>query len=231
MRKWFTLEEAGEALRAKPLHTKMLENLKDRLIVLVQEQKETAMRRKAVVPSEEESRPEAEESFSALQGNGMVDDRAPIPLTTHHMNSHAHSLSTHSHQHQQPLPHHQHSQHSMLSQHQPHHVQHSLSQHSMQHPHSHAHLQHLTSGMLPSHVALPEITHMPLDDQPSHSGHTPLAHQPHPPHQPHPSHQPHPTHSPHSHQPYNAQGSKRKLDDLAKDTTVEGIPPPLGHAQ
>lgn len=263
LRKWFSLEEAEEALRGKAVHAKMFENLKDRLAVLMQEQKEAAERRKAAAPPEEEPRAEPEETtYSVLHTNGIDSRAAPLPpLPTHHhitpspLPAHA-PLPTHSHQqhplhpqHQPQLAHHQHAQHQQHQQHQQHPQLQSIQQHQhqpLQHLHQHQHqhpmhqhtqhsMHHLPPGSL---VNLPDMGHVSeLEGEPlqlahvATGGHVPSQHQPHTPqHQAqHPSqqHQSHPS-------PYGAVaphlnlnvGTKRKLDDLSKDTSIEGIPPP-----
>lgn len=269
LRKWFSLEEAEEALRGKAVHAKMFENLKDRLAVLMQEQKEAAERRKAAAPPEEEPRAEPEETtYSVLHTNGIDSRAAPLPpLPTHHhitpspLPAHA-PLPTHPHQqhplhpqHQPQLAHHQHAQHQQHQQHQQHPQLQSIQQHQhqpLQHLHQHQHqhpmhqhtqhsMHHLPPGSL---VNLPDMGHVSeLEGEPlqlahvATGGHVPSQHQPHTPqHQAqHPSqqHQSHPS-------PYGAVaphlnlnvGTKRKLDDLSKDTSIEGIPPPppLQHA-
>lgn len=223
------MEEAEEALRGKPVHSKMFENLKDRLAVLLQEQKEAAERRKATAATEEESRSEVEDAF-VLQTNGLLDRPLPLPGGSHlgappPLPTHpAHSLPPH---HALPLghsPHHALPQHS-LSPHQ-HHQPHP--QHTLQHPHSlpHAH-HHIPQGVLSGHVSLPpDMGHVDgdgLEGDPGSHGH--------------PSHAQLQQLAPHQHSSYVSQhmgisaGTKRKLDDLGKDS-LDGMPPPppsLGH--
>lgn len=235
MRKWFSLEEAEEAIRAKPSHIKMFENLKDRLAILLQEQKEAAERRKAMTPPEEESRTEAEDPYVLAQTNGIIDRSsipmsgshlAPPPLPTHS----AHSLPHHSlplgHHPHHPLP--QHSPHPQLSPHQQHsphshhppHSQHSMPPHQMSHGH-----HHLPPGVMSGHVGLtPEMGHVSSDGieseshtgRPSHGAHSPQSLGSH-------QHSPHSAHGSY-HLGMNA-GNKRKIDDMNKEP-LDGIPPP-----
>jgi len=154
VRKWFTIEEAEEALRARPTHSKMIETLKERLQTLMQEQKEVAERKAAAMS--EETRPEAEDGY-VLQPNGIPLGAAhlvaPLPTLAHH-----HSLSL-SHLPQHTLPQHH--------------------QHALQHSHALAHIP----GLLPSHVGLPEIAHLTSDgmenESHGHSTHQLASHQPH----------------------------------------------------